>query len=108
MSVWVAFLAADGALEPVLFPIADVPREPHDGFIRALSQTAGGVIESGDAATAALLISRPGVSGMTDADRRWARALSAAPGGLFTRWPIHLATPGRVRVFAPDDLVLAS
>ena len=108
ISLWLAFLAADGTLEPVLVPIDGLPPEPHDGFIRSLARMAGGVLDGDDSASVALLLARPGAAGMTEADRRWARALCAAPGGLFTRWPIHLATPGRVQVFAPDDLVRAS
>jgi hypothetical protein len=41
---------------------------------------------------------------MTERDRRWARALRAAFAGL-TAWPLHLATPDNVQVFAPDDLL---
>src|SRR3954447_9069183 len=71
------------------------PRSGHRGRVRRRHRRIGGPpsVASGPA-------------GMTDADRRWARALLAGFRGL-TRWPVHLATRDRVQVFAPDDLIAA-
>jgi len=41
---------------------------------------------------------------MSDGDRDWARFLCDSTS-LADRWPVHLATAGQVRVFAPDDLI---
>ena len=42
---------------------------------------------------------------MLERDRRWARALRAELGDRLASSPIHLATPDRLQVFAPDDVV---
>lgn len=105
-SIWVAFLAADGVVQPVLMPVDDIPSEPDHGAVRNLARVVADVVDDGTGASVALLLSRGGPSGMTDADRRWARALVEGFRGL-TRWPVHLATTDRVQVFAPDDLIAA-
>lgn len=106
-SVWMVFLDDESRLSPVIVPIDDLPAEPDDQFVGNLAHMVGDLLRDGAAASVALLLSRPGPRAMTDADRRWARALRDAMGEL-PMWPVHLATRGQVQVFAPDDLVAAS
>lgn len=106
-SLWMVFLDEDSRLSPVIVPIDDLPAEPDDQSVRNLAWIIGDLLREGAAASVALLLSRPGPRAMTDADRRWARALRDALREL-PIWPVHLATRGHVQVFAPDDLVAAS
>jgi hypothetical protein len=94
-SLWMVLLDEDGRPLPVIVPIDDVPVTPGpmaEGLANVLAHL-------GDAGEPVLLLSRPGPSGLTEADREWGRAL--AP---LTRWPVHLYTRAGVRVLAPDDL----
>lgn len=106
-SVWIAFLDADHRVQPVLVPVDDIPAEPHPRFVRNLTRIVADLVDTGTAASAALLLSRPGPPAMSEADRRWARALADALGPELAVWPLHLATSGRIQVFAPDDLIAA-
>jgi hypothetical protein len=105
-SIWVVFLDADGAVQPVIMPVDDIPPEPDAAAVRNLARAVADVFDDGTGASVVLLLSRGGPPAMTDADRRWARALVDGFRGL-TRWPVHLATRDRVQVFAPDDLIAA-
>jgi hypothetical protein len=105
-SVWVLFLDRHSRTLPVLMPIDDIPTTPDPRFIHGLATVITGVVTDGEAATAALLLSRPGEAAMTADDRAWARALREAVGAL-SPWPVHLATRERLQVFAPDDLIAA-
>jgi hypothetical protein len=107
-SLWMIFLEADGRTQPLVVPIDDLPDEPHQAFLDGLRQIVSGLITEGVAASVAILLSRPGHGPMTDDDRCWARGLRATLGREFGRWPVHLATHDQIRVFAPDDLVIAS
>ena len=100
-SVWLLFLSTGGRPEPVIVPIDDLPDLPDERFVHALGDIISGLTESGDVASVAMLLSRPGPGAMTDSDRCWARALVP----LASRWPVHLATTDVVRCFAPDDLL---
>jgi hypothetical protein len=106
-SLWIVFLDDDGCLTPVIVPVDDLPDEPDDLSMRNLGRLIGQLLRDLAAASVALLLSRPGPRAMTEADRRWARALRTAVDGL-PAWPVHLATRGHIQVFAPDDLVVAS
>jgi hypothetical protein len=106
-SIWVLFLDADDRLLPTMQAIDDRPAEPEDDVVRNLVHVLADVLDSGAATSVALLLSRPGMPGMTEADRRWARALHRMLDGPLGRWPLHLATRNRVQVFAPDDLIAA-
>ena len=106
-SIWMIFLDDDDRLLPTVQAIDDRPAEPEEHVVRNLTGVLGDLIDGGDVASVALLLSRPGPPGMTEADRRWARALHAALTGPLARWPLHLATRNRVQVFAPDDLIAA-
>ena len=105
-SLWLIFLDEDDRLQPPIMPIDDLPALPDDRVIANLARILGDLHEVGDFASAAMLLSRPGPADMTEADRRWARALRAGLGGI-SPWPMHLATRDRVQVFAPDDLIAA-
>jgi hypothetical protein len=104
-SLWLIFLDADNRLQPAIVPIDDLPTEPDREFLRSLMQIIADLVDSGSTSSVAMLLSRPGPAVISGPDRRWARALRAELGDRLTTWPIHLATPGRVRVFAPDDLL---
>ena len=106
-SLWMVFLDDDSRLTPVIVPIEDIPAEPDEQSVGNLAYIIGDLLDDGAAASVALLLSRPGSRAMTEADRRWARALREALDEL-PMWPVHLATRGNVQVFAPDDLVAAS
>ena len=84
-------------------PIDDLPTEPDRKFLRSLMQIVADLVDRASTSSVAMLLSRPGPAVITGPDRRWARALRAELGDRLATWPIHLATPGRVRVFAPDE-----
>jgi hypothetical protein len=105
-TIWHVFFDDDGRTQSVIMPIDNIPSEPDPMLVRNLAHVVADLIDSGTAASVALLISRDGPATMTEADRRWARALHAAFEGL-THWPVHLATRGRIHVFALDDLIAA-
>ncbi|HEU5268213.1 MAG TPA: hypothetical protein VFU35_16000 [Jatrophihabitans sp.] len=104
-SVWLVFLDAENRVLPAIVPIDDLPTEPDRDFLHSLLRIVADLIDSGSTSSVAMLLSRPGPAAISGPDRRWARALRAELGDRLTTWPIHLATPGRVRVFAPDDLL---
>ena len=105
-SLWLIFLDADARLQRVIMPIDDLPVLPDDRFVGNLALILGELQDGGEIASTALLLSRPGTAQMTDADRTWARVLRERLAHV-SPWPVHLATRGRVQVFAPDDLIAA-
>lgn len=108
-SLWHLFLRPDGHPTPLIIPVDDMPDEPDPAVLRNLTEVMTTVVdkEDLDVASIALLLSRPGPDTMTASDRAWGRCLRTAYPARWSRWPIHLATRGRVRVFAPDDLLVA-
>jgi hypothetical protein len=106
--IWLAFLDEEHRVQPLIVPIDGIPAEPDRPFLRGLTRVVADLVDTGDASSAAMLISRPGPSAMASSDRRWARALRAELGDELAVWPIHLATRDRIQVFAPDDLAAAS
>jgi hypothetical protein len=106
-SVWHIFFEPDGRMNPLVVPIDDVPEEPDELLLRNLAYAVREAIRDTDVACLAALLSRPGPAQMSAHDRRWAQELRAAFGPALCPWPIHLATRGRVQVFAPDDLIAA-
>jgi hypothetical protein len=106
-SIWMIFLDGDDRLLPCIQAIDDRPVEPEEHVVRNLADVLADVLAEGEASSVALLLSRPGAPGMTESDRRWARALHDALQGPLARWPLHLATRNRVQVVAPDDLIAA-
>jgi hypothetical protein len=107
-SLWLIFLDRGGHVHPLIVPIDDIADEPDPVFTRNIALVVDGLINGGEVASVAMLISRPGPVDMTAADRRWARALHGELGTRLGRWPIHLATIDSIRVFAPDDLLGAA
>jgi hypothetical protein len=106
-TLWLLFLDEQNRLQGALMPIEDVPAEPDVPSVRNLARVVADLLEDGEAASIAVLLSRPGPRAMTGADRRWARVVLDELGEL-SGWPVHLATRDFVQVFAPDDLVAAS
>lgn len=104
-SVWHIFFETDGRMNPLVVPIDDVPEEPDDLLVHNLGLAMRESTRDSDVVSLAALLSRPGPSRMTPQDRRWALALRDTYGQTLCPWPIHLATAGRVQVFAPDDLI---
>lgn len=102
-TLWTIFIGDDGLVSRVIVPIDDLPVMP-DG-VDVVQNVFVDMLDEQQLASAAFLLSRPGPSHMTESDRAWARALLAADDRRLTEWPVHLATQGRVRVFAPDDLL---
>jgi hypothetical protein len=106
-SLWLTWFAEDGRQLPVIVPVDDVPARPEPQMVRNLVQLLHSTIaDRSPAAWAAVALSRPGPPTTSDDDRAWGRALheNAAASGVALR-PLHLATPGRVTVLRPDDLV---
>ena len=103
-SLWLAFFDADGLPAPTLVPIDDLPGEPAAALGNSLDHIVAELRATTDIESVAVLLSRPGSPAMTDGDRQWARFLYDS-SSLTSRWPVHLATAGQVRVFAPDDLI---
>lgn len=106
-SIWHIFFDPGGQMCPAVVPIDDIPLEPDGLLLDNLPYVIDEVTRGSDVASVAVLLSRPGTRGMTPADRRWARALHATFASTLQLWPIHLATPGHVQIFAPDDLIAA-
>jgi hypothetical protein len=106
-SLWLVFLNQDGQMSPLVMPIDDIPTEPDAEMLTNLATIVERLADEAGFATTALLLSRPGSAHMTTSDRAWARAVGAAFGRHRCPWPIHLATRGTVRIFAPDDLIVS-
>lgn len=105
-SLWMIFIADDGEMAPVVAPCDDLPLEPDEPFLHGFKQIISELTADSEL-SAAFLLSRPGPSQLRAEDRRWAAALIETLGPQLSPWPIHLATAGRVRVIAPDDLIPA-
>lgn len=106
-SLWLAWFADDGRQLPLIVPVEGVPARPEPEMVRNIVQLVHSTIDDlSPAAWAAMALSRPGPPSTSDDDRAWGRALqqTAAASGVPLR-PLHLATPGRVEVLRPDDLV---
>lgn len=104
-SLWLIFLDEDGRQSDLIVPIDDIPMLPDPRDVGAITDLIARIRDEVGVAEVPMLISRPGPSEMTEGDRRWAAALTAALRDQHPQWPIHLATRGRLRVFAADDLL---
>ncbi len=107
-SLWLAFLNADSAVLPTLVPFEDFPSAPDRLMLTNLCRIVEGLVGTSGIASIVLLVCRPGSDAMTVQDRRMAALLHDEIGSRFSDWPIHLATRGRIQVFAPDDLIAAA
>jgi hypothetical protein len=104
-SLWLIFLDEDGRQSDLIVPIDDIPILPDACDVHAITDLVMRIREEVGVAEVPMLISRPGPSEMTEGDRRWAAALTAAMHDQHPHWPIHLATRDRLQVFATDDLL---
>ncbi|HEU5005636.1 MAG TPA: hypothetical protein VFT67_01620 [Jatrophihabitantaceae bacterium] len=104
-SLWLIFLYADGQLSPLVMPIDDIPVEPDAEMLANLVSVIEGLADDAGFTSTALLLSRPGSAHITTSDTAWAREIMNAFGRRLSPWPVHLATRGTVRTFAPDDLI---
>jgi hypothetical protein len=104
-SLWLGFLDADSTVLPTLVPFDDFPAVPDRPLLRNLGSIVESLVGTSGIASIVVLISRPGSAAMTVQDRRCAGLLHNAIGNRYSNWPIHLATPGRIQAFAPDDLI---
>jgi hypothetical protein len=108
-TVWTVWFDEDGDSLPIIVPIEDVPEHPGQQLVDNLLWSVKQIIEDSEAATAAMLLSRPGSARKQTDDLVWARALlAAAQRHEVALWPVHLATASGVQPFTPDDLVAAS
>jgi len=105
-TLWLVFIDDQDRMQPLVMPIEPLPPEPDGRFVANLTRIVGDLHDTGELASVAVLLSRPGPPEMAAADRRWARALRDGLAGL-SPWPVHLATRDRLVVFAPDDLIAA-
>ena len=107
-SLWLVLLDGDDRTLPVAFPIDDLPAEPDTLLCRNLGKILRDLTSTGPAASAVLLLCRPGPQTLTVQDRRWASAIRAELGAALCRWPLHLATPFGLHSLEADDLSAAS
>lgn len=108
--LWLLFVERDGSVAPHVTQVAELPAYPDDERLDGLMYVCGEVMSGlGDGASVAILISRPGGGGASDADRSWAsRIVAAARRNRVTMYPVHLANDERLRVVAADDLIGAA
>ena len=107
-TLWLVFLDEGGRTMQVIVPIEDVPPMPERHAIDSLRQMVGDLVTTGGVGSVPMLLSRPGPASMRAGDRAWACALRDGLGPQLCPWPIHFATKGNVRPFAPDDLIASS
>ncbi|GAB3992133.1 hypothetical protein [Nocardioides marmoraquaticus] len=109
-SIWICLVDDRGAPLPQLTQVGDGDgRLPRPKEVAALCDMVGGLASHLDGVDGvAFLISRPGASGLTDADRRIAAQLysGARAAGLRCE-PVHVADDREVVAVAPDDLAAA-
>jgi hypothetical protein len=105
--LWIGFIAPDDMMSAQLVRIEEIPRWADAKVCDALLEMVRHILGcNGAGGSAAFLLTRPGSNPMDDADRGWARYLTAAADhhGV-SMWPVHFANDVELRVFAPDDLV---
>jgi hypothetical protein len=107
-SLWLAFLDRNFRVQPTFVPFDDFPVIPDRELLGNLRSIIDGVVGTMGIVSVLVLISRPGSSVMTVQDRRWGALIHTEIGLRYSYWPIHLATRGRIQVFAPDDLIAAA
>jgi hypothetical protein len=98
-SLWLAWVAADGLMPPVIVPVDDVPPVPDRPMLDGLLHLHAAVVEQrlGAGGHLALALCRPGAPRPTAEDERWADALRAAlTARIAESWSLHLAAGGEV------------
>ena len=102
--LYLIFFDADDRMLPLVIPIDDMPPAPDPTIITSLRQVTHDLADSGVRSMAVAIV-RPGSRHMSNNDRAWARLLVQIDPAR--RWPVHLATPDEMHVFAVDDLMVA-
>lgn len=96
-TLWLMFLAPDGAQLPVLLPIDDVPERPDAAVVASLCSIVAHVLgDASEGGSAVLTLSRPGGLTPSDSDSYWVRALhrAAAEQDIGIRMVCLAAEPG--------------
>jgi hypothetical protein len=97
-------------MSPQLTQIEEIPRWADAKICQPLLELCQHIVGRNSAGgSVAFLLTRPGRNPMDDADRSWARGLTAAAEQFgVSMWPVHFANDVELRVFAPDDLVVTN
>jgi hypothetical protein len=108
--LWIAFIQTDDMMSPQLTQIEEIPRWADAKTCQPLLELCQHIVGRNSAGgSVAFLLTRPGRNPMDDADRSWARGLTAAAEQFgVSMWPVHSANDVELRVFAPDDLVVTN
>jgi hypothetical protein len=108
--LWIAFIQTDDVMSPQLTQIEEIPRWADAKICQPLLELCQHIVGRNSAGgSVAFLLTRPGRNPMDDADRSWARGLTAAAAQFgVSMWPVHFANDVELRVFAPDDLVVTN
>lgn len=98
--------AADGTLLPQIMNITDCPSEPDALLLENLFGIMTEVLaDFAPGGSFAAMFARPGDAQCREADRVWARKITAAGAKApIDVWPVYLATDVGVRIASPDDL----
>ena len=107
--LWIASIQTD-IMSPQLTQIEEIPRWADAKMCQPLLELCQHIVgRNGAGGSVAFLLTRPGRNPMDDADRSWARGLTAAAQQFgVSMWPVHFANDVELRVFAPDDLVVTN
>jgi hypothetical protein len=98
-SLWLAWMAPDGVLLPLLVPVDDLPRLPEPALVDGLRTAHEAVAEKSgsDDLHLALALCRPGTPEVNRADVAWSEALRTGIGErIGGTWSLHLAAAGTV------------
>jgi hypothetical protein len=97
-SLWLAWVAADGLMPPVVVPVDELPVAADPTIVDGLVGLHGVIGEQiGPGGHLAMALCRPGRPRPTDSDERWADLFrSALPPRLDEGWSLHLAAGGEV------------
>ena len=108
--LWIAFIQTDDMMSPQLTQIEEIPRWADAKICRPLLELCQHIVGcNGAGGSVAFLLTRPGRNAIDDADRSWARGLTAAAEQFgVSMWPVHFANDLELRVFAPDDLLVTN
>ena len=108
--LWIAFIQTDDMMSPQLTQIEEIPRWADAKTCWPLLELCQHIVGcNGAGGSIAFLLTRPGRNPIDDADRSWARGLTAAAEQFgVSMWPVHFANDVELRVFAPDDLLVTN
>jgi hypothetical protein len=108
--LWIAFIQTDDMMSPQPTQIEEIPRWADAKICQPLLELCQHIVGcNGAGGSVAFLLTRPGRNAIDDADRSWARGLTAAAEQFgVSMWPVHFANDVELRVFAPDDLLVTN